>query len=517
MGSGGAASGTAGAVTERSRMAGLMGVLGPRYPLGVLVLAGAYLGAAHVGYAFEFAGPVAAVVWLPVGVGIAFLYLGGPRFWPGVVLGDLLANDYAALPLGSALGQTCGNVLEVLTAALLLRRLVPDGRPLRSVGGVGRMVVAIASGAAVSASVGPLSLWLGDAITTGAVPGVARTWWLGDAGGALLVLPLALAWYRPPPRDVSRGRALEALLLFAALVALSELAFHTTRPLAYLVFPALIWAALRFGQRGATLAVVIVAGFTMWATTHYLGPFAFHSTTRSILSTQLFLASAALSTLCLAAAVAERERFAARLGRSRARLLDATNAERRRIEHNIHDGAQQRLTALVIRLGLAGDRARRDPSGAAVVFEEAETELQEAIDDLRQLSHGIHPLLLTELGLADAIVDIAARSVVPVEVLDVPPARLDETAEATAYYVLAEAVANAQKHADAALIRLRAELRPGMLRIEVVDDGIGGAAEEAGSGLRGLRARVEATGGTFEIADASRGTRVTAAIPATRL
>jgi signal transduction histidine kinase len=433
------------------------------------------------------------------------------------VVGDLLANDYSALPLGSALGQTCGNVLEVLTATLLLRRLVPEGKPLDSVSGVGRMLVAIATGAAVSSTIGPLSLRLGDVITTGAVPNVWRTWWLGDSVGSLLVLPLALAWWRPP-RRVSRGRALEAVLLFAAAVALSELALHTTRPLTYLVFPALIWAALRFGQRGGTLAVVIVAAFTVWATTHYVGPFAFHSVSRSILSTQLFLAVAALSTLCLAAVACERERFAERLGGSRARLLDATNAERRRIEHNIHDGAQQRLTALVIRLGLAADRSRGDASGATAVFEEAEAELQEAIDELRHLSHGIHPLMLTELGLADAIEDLAARSVVPVEVLEVPRPRLDETAEATAYYVLAEAVANAQKHADASVIALRATLRPGTLRVEVVDDGSGGAAEATGSGLRGLRDRVEAAGGTFEIGTASpRGTRVTAAIPATRL
>jgi signal transduction histidine kinase len=516
MGSGDA-TGAARAVSGRPRTTGLVGVLGRQYPLGVLALAAAYLGAAHVGYAFDFAGPVAAVVWLPVGVGIAFLYLAGPRFWPGVVVGDLLANDYSALPFGSALGQTCGNVLEVLVATLLLRRLVPDGRPLNSVSGVGRMLVAIATGAAVSSTVGSLSLRLGDVISSGDVPDVWRTWWLGDSAGALLVLPLALAWYRPRPRGVSRARALEAVLLLAAVVALSELALHTTRPLTYLVFPALIWAALRFGQRGATLAVVTVAAFTVWATTHYVGPFSFDSISRSILSTQLFLAAAALSTLCLAAVVCERERFAERLGASRARLLDATNAERRRIEHNIHDGAQQRLTALVIRLGMAADRSRGDASGAAAAFEEAVTQLQEAIEELRQLSQGIHPLLLTELGLADAINDLAARSVVPVGVLEVPRARVDETAEATAYYVLAEAVANAQKHANASVIHVRAAVRPGMLCIEVLDDGIGGAAEATGSGLGGLRDRVERAGGTFEIGDASRGTRVAAAIPATRL
>src|SRR5437879_5788125 len=130
------------------------------YLLGVSALAALYYGAAHLGYAFEFAGPVAAILWLPAGVGIAFLWLGGLRLWPGVLIGDLLVNNYSTLPLGSALGQTCGNVLEVLVATLLLRRLVPHGSPLASVGRLGRMLVAIAAGTAVSALVGTLSLRL---------------------------------------------------------------------------------------------------------------------------------------------------------------------------------------------------------------------------------------------------------------------------------------------------------------------------------------------------------------------
>src|SRR6476659_1569037 len=117
-----------------------------RYVVGVGSLAGLYYASAKLGYQLEFAGPVAAILWLPVGVGIAFLYLGGLRFWPGVLIGDLLANNYMALPIGSALGQTCGNMLEVLVATVLLRRLVPRGSPLASVRGVGAIVVAIGAG-----------------------------------------------------------------------------------------------------------------------------------------------------------------------------------------------------------------------------------------------------------------------------------------------------------------------------------------------------------------------------------
>src|SRR5256714_6051458 len=139
----------------------LVGSARLRYLLGVFSLAAASYGAAHLGYAFEFAGPVAAILWLPAGVGIAFLWFGGLRLWPGVLIGDLLVNNYSALPLGSALGQTSGNVLEVVVATSLLRRLVPHGSPLASIGRLSRMLVALAAGAAVSATVGTLSLRLG--------------------------------------------------------------------------------------------------------------------------------------------------------------------------------------------------------------------------------------------------------------------------------------------------------------------------------------------------------------------
>jgi signal transduction histidine kinase len=486
-----------------------------RYGLGIAALAALYYGAAKVGYVFEFAGPVAAIVWLPVGVGIAALYIAGPAYWPGVVIGDLLANDYSALPLGSAFGQTVGNVLEVVVAAVLMRRFLSRRRPLGNLRGLGCVLGAIAVGTLVSASVGALSLRLGHVITTHDIPRVWRTWWLGDAGGALIVVPLALAWYRSPPSSSWRGREFEAALMLLAVVGLSELALRGDRPLTYVVFPALIWAALRFGPRGATLAVAITAGFTVWGTTHYVGPFVFHSITHSVLSTQIYLAVAALSTLCLAVVVSEREQFAERLRDSRARLIRAGETERRRLEHNLHDGAQQQLIALLVRLRLASERTTQAPEQAATLFEQAEVELSQAIDDLRELAHGIHPHVLADLGLAEAIKGLAARSTVPITVLDLPRVRLDEATEATAYFVTAEAVANAQKHAEAMSVQVTATLTRKVLTLEIADDGVGGAAVSAGSGLEGLRDRVEAVGGTFEVdSPLGAGTRLTAVIPA---
>ena len=170
-----------------------------RYVLGVAGLAAVYYAAAQVGYALDFSGPVAAILWLPVGVGIAALSLGGLRFWPGVLVGDLLANDYSTLPVGSAFGQTCGNMLEILVAAFLIRRLLKRGSPLESVRGLGGLLGALAAGTAVSATIGPMSLLLGGVVSGGELVDVWRTWWLGDFTGALVVVPLAIAWSRPLP------------------------------------------------------------------------------------------------------------------------------------------------------------------------------------------------------------------------------------------------------------------------------------------------------------------------------
>jgi signal transduction histidine kinase len=485
-----------------------------RQLLLIVGLAASYYLAAQIGYQLEFAGPVAAIMWLPVGVAIAFLRLGGIALWPGVLVGDLLVNDYGALPLGSAVGQTCGNVLEALVAALLMRRLIPSGSPLGSVRNLGRMVLAIGAGVAVSATVGSLSLLLGGVVGVHAMPDLWRTWWLGDFAGALVVVPAALAWYGPLPRPWSRARAIEAALMILAVATVSELAFRSHEPVAYLVFPALIWAALRFGARGGTAAVAVAVGVAVWNTTHREGPFVFSSLSHSVLATQLFLAAAALSTLFLAAVVAEREAFAARLAASRTRLVEATETERRRLRRDLHDGAQQRLTALAIKLGLAAHDVRGAPEQAAPVIEDARAEVALAIEELREIAHGIHPVALND-GLGAAIRGIAARSSIPVAIVGAPSTRLDDTAEATAYYVVAEAITNAQRYARASRIEVFATWTAPTLHVAVVDDGVGGASETGGCGLEGLRHRVEAVGGTFDLfSPAGAGTRVAATIPA---
>jgi signal transduction histidine kinase len=301
--------------------------------------------------------------------------------------------------------------------------------------------------------------------------------------------------------------------VLAAIVVMSELALHSDRPLTYLVFPPLIWATVRFGQRGAAIALAVTIGFMVSNSRHFLGPFSFSSITNDVLNAQLFILVTAVAIWFLATVVSERERLTASLAASRGRLVDTADLERQRIEHNLHDGAQQRLTALHVRLGLASDG---DARGTAAALDDARGELSLAIDELREIAHGIQPRVLADSGLGVAMALVAARSPIPVELLDVPSSRLDAAAETTAYYVFAEAITNAHKHAQASTIRVRAYARDGFLHMEVSDDGVGGATATPGSGLQGLRDRVEAVGGRFAlVSTAGEGTMVTAALPAT--
>jgi signal transduction histidine kinase len=479
-----------------------------------LLVAGLYFGSALAGNALRLTGNV-DTVWLPVGVGIVALYLGGLRLLPGVVVGDILADLPHRLPLAPSVGQTCGNLLEVVVAAMLLRRLVRTGSPLERLDGVGYLIVSVLAGTVISASVGTMSLFRGGVITSDQLPDVWRSWFLGDTCGALVVVPLALAWLLPRLRPFI-GRILEAAVVLAATVALTELGLriHGTSPVMYLVFPALTWAALRFGARGGTTAVAVTTTLVIWETAHSTGPFVVHSITDEVLSIQLYVAVAAVSTMVVAAIVAERELFAEGVSASRSRILEATDAERRRLERDLHDGAQQRLSALAIRLN-AFEQDGEGSEAARDLLRRTNREIAQALDELRELAHGIHPAVLTDFGLEPALRNMAARSSVPVSVVaQLPPGRLDATVESTAYYVVAESLANAQRHGRCTSVAVLLSLTEDALQVRVIDDGAGGARELPGSGLEGLRDRVESVGGSFVVLSVQgRGTHVYAAIP----
>jgi signal transduction histidine kinase len=201
------------------------------------------------------------------------------------------------------------------------------------------------------------------------------------------------------------------------------------------------------------------------------------------------------------------------LRESRARIVAAGDAARRRIERNLHDGAQQRLVTVSLHLHLIARRLERAPEAVPGLLEAAQTELAQALEEIRELVRGLHPRILTDHGLAPAIHALAERALLPVEVIALPAARLRPAVEAAIYYVVAEALANAAKHAAATVVTVRVAEEDCGTIVEVADDGIGGA-DPAGGGLRGLADRVAALDGQFAVSSVpGAGTALRAEFP----
>jgi signal transduction histidine kinase len=205
------------------------------------------------------------------------------------------------------------------------------------------------------------------------------------------------------------------------------------------------------------------------------------------------------------------------LRHARQRIIAAADAERRRIERDLHDGAQQRMVSVAVTLGLAQAQFNSDPDGALNLIAQARDEAQLAIKELRELARGIHPAVLSDRGLGAALEALATRCPVPVDVRGVPDDPLPPPVEAAAYFVTAEALTNVAKYANATEATVQLELDDGLLRVAVQDDGVGGADPALGTGLRGLRDRVDALDGRLDIAsEQGCGTTLTVELPLER-
>jgi signal transduction histidine kinase len=658
----------------------------PHYLIAVALVAAAYYLAGRIGLELAYLDGAVAAMWPPAGLGLAVLVLYGPWLVPGIVIGDLFLGDYST-PLGTVVAQTVGNTVALVVAAAVMRRLTRGRTGLDRVFDVLAFIVCALIAAVVSAAFGPTALRLGGVIATDELGEVFRTWTLGDAAGVLVVAPVLLTWATGGIRGTRRAELVEAGILLVALVLLTEL--PPQRDVPYVVFPALLWAALRFGPRGAATATFIVCSLTVWNTAENSGPFVRESLTDSLLSTQLFIATAAITSMLLAAVTAERtrtaralaeteaaqhaladeqaalrrvatlvasdappsrvfERVTEEVGRllglpganvihydgvrtatvvgawsedgpprfpigaqldvdgntvvarvvrtghaarveyatasgtlaetvlnagytaavaapvtvggriwgvlaaattsddplpedseqrlndfaelvaqalanadayekladSRARLVEVGDAERRRLERNLHDGAQQRLVSVAIELGMVASRLESDPAAARRLLTTAQADLTRGLDELRELARGIHPAVLTERGLGPALVALAGRAPVPVELTALPDERLAPPVEAAMYYVVSESITNVAKYANASGATVSVNRSNGAAIVVVTDDGVGGADPAVGSGLRGLAARVEALNGRLDVeSPPGGGTRVIAEIP----
>jgi signal transduction histidine kinase len=190
---------------------------------------------------------------------------------------------------------------------------------------------------------------------------------------------------------------------------------------------------------------------------------------------------------------------------SRARIVEASVAERRRLERNLHDGAQQRLVTLAVHLRVAQECLREDPKAAEAMLANVGEDLKVALEELRELARGLHPAVLSDRGLEPALQSLANRAPFPVEISGVPTLRLDEGVEAAIYYVVAESLTNVAKHANATEARVKISTANEEVVVEIRDNGSGGASMDRGSGLRGLADRIEALGGQLELKSPSGG------------
>jgi len=496
---------------------------------GVVALAAAYYGAAKAGQSLQYTASVSAI-WPPAGVGIAALYLFGLRWWPGVLLGDLVVNiellvGHHSLPAAALVGQQFGNMAEILIGAALMRRLIGPRAELNRVEQVTGMFAALALATGVSAAAGTLSMLATGVISASESPIFLRTWWLGDLSGALVVVPFAVVWARAPLASLRRICTWEGGLLLGAVGTVAAIAASTSVTIVYVVFPVLIWAAWRFKAPETTLAVLILAGATVAMTAYHVGVFSRQEINSRTLGTQLYILVAAITTLLLSAVVSERERSTAALIEAKRHEGEEALEERHRIARDLHDSVSQALFSTILQTRTAEKALRDGQVGPA----EALAHALEAIGELTRTAQSEMRSLIYELrrdpvedGLVAALHECAEERSSgtglavgvhgPVERLP-----LSSDSEAQLFAIGREALTNVVKHARAKNASVRVEVDSDRVLLEIADDGRGFDPERRHHGhygLESMRGRASEIGGLLGISSApGLGTRVRVEAP----
>ena len=458
---------------------------GVRRGLDYAVVFIAYVATARVGLSFDALAGVATTVWPPTGIALAALLLRGTRVWPAVALGALAVNVTTGIPIWSAAIIAVGNTLEALLGATLLRRLSFDPRlgRLRDV----LLLVGLAAlgGTLVSATVGTAAVALANLPRAESYPVFWAVWWVGDAMGALLIAPLICVWAGPVRLSRRPLRWLEAACLAVALTLVSMMVFRRPANIralelirgTYAIVPLLIWAALRFEQRGTTAALMLVAMIAVTATESPGSYFAAHTPHERLLMTDCYMAVTAVSMLTLAAALAERR---AAIG-ARDEFISIASHE-----------LKTPLTALKLRLTAAArtqqappprDQAAEEKLARALGAAETTTNrLVSLVDDLldaSRLTAGRLALHLEDVSLLELVRDVAGRLREqaaevgsPIEVV-VPEPIVGRWDRSRVEQVVTNLLSNAIKYGGGKAIRVSAHAANGRARLDVKDAGLG--------------------------------------------
>ncbi len=513
--------------------------------LGVAVL---YVAAAKLGLALALQAAQVSAVWPPTGLALAALLRLGPRAAPGVLLGAFVANATAGEPLWVAAGIAVGNTLEAVVGATLLSRIGFDGCLARL-----RDALALLGAAAVSpaiaATVGVSCLGAGGVQPAASLQGLWRVWWLGDGLGDLVVAPLLLVWTARQSFPRRRGAIVEAFTLLAGLFAASVIAFGQVPPsaaLEYVVFPILVWAALRFGPPATTVVTAGTYAFAVWATHRGLGPFAGAGPEGGLVPLQLFMAVFAMTGLFLAA-VAAQHRQARESAQLQAEQMAETDRRKDEFLAMLSHELRNPLAPILHAVELLGhDDPRRAGQAREIIRRQSEhlTRLVDDLLDVSRITRGTVRLERRRVALKD-VVDAAVdtwrhliarrRQELSVEIPEEPvfieadPTRLAQ--------VIANLLHNAAKFTpEGGRIAITAAREDGRIVLAVRDDGPGIAPEhlervfelfaqgppplarpQGGLGLGRTLARrlAELHGGTLEAASqgAGRGSEFVVRLP----
>jgi len=305
------------------------------YVAAVLGLAASYVVAARLGLMIDAVAGFATLVWPATGIALAALLIFGYRVWPGVFIGAFVANMLTGAPPLVALGIAAGNTLEAVVGAYLLRRIVgfrPSLDGLQDV--LGLIVLAAGLSTMISSTIGVSSLYLGGIVPLTRAGEAWRAWWLGDLIGDLVVAPVLLVWATSPKARLTPQRLLEITALVVSVLVVDLFIFGGSAASdtaafgqAYLVFPLLIWASLRFGQLGAVSTTFLTSLVAVWGTASGHGPFALPVLHDSLFALQTFMGVAAATFLVLGASIAERGRSEKRLRLAHETVTEANRAK----------------------------------------------------------------------------------------------------------------------------------------------------------------------------------------------
>ena len=501
--------------------------------LPLLLVTAAYYAGTAVGFLLTPAQEKISIFWPPNAILLATLLLAPRRKWWMFILAvlppHLLIQLRAHVPLLTAMGWFFTNSGEALLGAYLIRRVGGDARTWFDT--VKGLIIFFAYGVFVA----PLMTSFIDAAVVVST-GWGEHYWLlwttrlfSNMLGELALVPTIVIFAvkgRSWLKHAGIGRQLEALALVLSIVVMSVIAFGgqgTGRihlpTFFYMPLPLLLWASLRFGSAGVSSSLLITALMSGWYAVHGQGPFNSPAMIENVLSLQVLLAMITFPLMLLSAVLSERKVTEQSLRESRGRLIDTQEQERRRIACELHDDLGQRLALVESEISQLRDEC--EPS-VRPRLDDIRNQLSEASKSTREISHGLHPPHLEQLGLETALRklcrDFSHNTTLEVQLAQgTLPDHLDSHVSLSLYRVVQEALHNVEKHSHAHHVEIQLNAKAGSLHLHIADDGSGFASEEVtqiGLGMANMKERVVAIGGTISISSTPmKGTRIDVSVP----